>query len=128
MISLYRSGKSVVRQISGHVLENGERLVNVFGGYNQRRCETQRIGGHRIDDEPVFEAVVHDGVGAGMLELYGIEQTTTAHGYVERIAGGHNAIAQLLAAGLGIGNEVIVLNDTECGKSSRRAQRVAGKG
>ena len=46
-------------------MDNGLVHVSVSVTH-QRRCETQRIGSHRVDDEPVFEAVVHHRVGAGM--------------------------------------------------------------
>ena len=98
MISLDRwvgsdGEKSVVGQVRRHILEDGKCLVHVLCGFIQRRFEWLRIGCHRVDDEPVLEAVVHHRVGAGMLELDGVQQTTAAYGNEQRITGGHNAIA-----------------------------------
>ncbi len=56
------------------------RLIDVLCGYNQRRGETQRIRSHRVDDETVFEAVVHHRMGAGMGEFDGVQQATATHG------------------------------------------------
>ena len=42
-----------------------------------------------------------------MLELDGVQQTTTAYGNEQRITGGHNAIAQLFAASFGVGHQIL---------------------
>lgn len=63
-----------------------------------------------------------------MLELDGVQQTTTAYGNEQRITGGHNAIAQLFAASFGVGHQILVFNHAKSGESRSRTQRIAGKG
>ena len=58
----------------------------------------------------------------------GVEQTAAAHGGEQRVAGCHDALAQLLAALFGVLDQMLVLDGVQRGESRRRAQGVAREG